>query len=84
MSHRRIARVVLGQIESLESRRMLDSGDAWLNGSWTGPGIVSAGTGYAENNGVLTFNGIPVDAHFFGQRRRPERSPASLHALRRR
>ena len=55
MSHRRIARVVLGQIESLESRRLLDSGDAWLNGAWTGHGITSSdagartfGIGYAE------------------------------------
>jgi Ca2+-binding RTX toxin-like protein len=61
MSHRRIARVVLGQIESLESRRLLDSGDAWQHGSWTGPGITSSnadnvghGVGYGEASAVIT------------------------------
>jgi hypothetical protein len=65
MSHRRTARVVLGQIELLESRRLLDSGDAWQRGVWNGAGITTAdasagqfGIGYAEASSVATFPGL--------------------------
>src|SRR5687767_11911114 len=54
MSNRRAVRVVLGRVESLEARRLLDGGEGW----WFLPPAddedgSSAGSGYADLGGIV-------------------------------